>query len=136
LIEAGGRKIRFEIHKLIISTWNGEELPEEWKEPIIVPIYKNGDKRDCSNYRGITLLPTTYKILSNILLSMLTSYEKKLLEIINVDFDATGQLLIIYSAFVKYLRKNWNKMKKNSRKLMIHLGGRFCIIFWLSMLFP
>ena len=25
--------------------------------------------------------------------------------IINVDFDATDQLLIIYSAFVKYLRK-------------------------------
>jgi hypothetical protein len=29
----------------------------------------------------------------------------KLLEIINVDFDATGQLLIIHSAFVKYLEK-------------------------------
>ena len=27
--------------------------------------------------------------------------------IIYVDFDATGQLLIIYSAFVKYLRKKW-----------------------------
>jgi len=25
-----------------------------------------------------------------------------------VNFDATGHLLIIYSAFVKYLRKNWN----------------------------
>ena len=29
----------------------------------------------------------------------------QLFGIINVDFDATGQLLIIYSAFVKYLRK-------------------------------
>ena len=29
--EAGGRKIRYEIHKLIISVWNNEELPEEWK---------------------------------------------------------------------------------------------------------
>ena len=33
--------------------------------------------------------------------------QRKLLVIINVDFDATGQLLIIYSAFVKYLRRNW-----------------------------
>ena len=41
---------------------------EEWKESIIVPIYKKGDKRDCSNYRDISLLPTTYKILSNMLL--------------------------------------------------------------------
>jgi len=32
--------------------------------------------------------------------------QRKLLGIINVDFDATGQLLIIYSAFLKYLRKN------------------------------
>jgi hypothetical protein len=47
-------------------------LPEQWKESIIVPIYKKGDKTDCSNYRGISLLSTTYKILSNILLSKLT----------------------------------------------------------------
>jgi hypothetical protein len=30
LIKAGGRIIRSEIHKLIISIWNKEELPEEW----------------------------------------------------------------------------------------------------------
>ena len=47
-------------------------MPEEWKESITVPIYKKGDKTDCSNYRGISLLPTTCKILSSILLSRLT----------------------------------------------------------------
>jgi len=30
--------------------------------------------------------------------------QKKLLGIINVDFDTTGQLLIIYCAFLKCLR--------------------------------
>jgi hypothetical protein len=29
----------------------------------------------------------------------------KLLGFTSVDFDATGELLIIYSAFIKYLRK-------------------------------
>jgi hypothetical protein len=43
LIKAGGRTIRYEIHKLSLSIWNKEELPEEWKESIIVPIYKKGD---------------------------------------------------------------------------------------------
>jgi hypothetical protein len=38
--------------------------------------------------------------------------QRELLEIIDVDFDATGQLLIIYSALVKYLRKNGNTMKQ------------------------
>jgi len=31
--------------------------------------------------------------------------QRKLLGITNVDFNATGQLLIIYAAFIKYLRK-------------------------------
>ena len=69
MIKAGGRIIRYEIHKLIISIWNKEELSEEWKESIIVPIYKKGDETDCINYRGLSLLPATYKILSNIVLS-------------------------------------------------------------------
>jgi len=64
LIKERGRTIRCEIHKRIICTWNKEELPEEWMESIILPVYKKGDKRFCSNYRGISLLPTTYKILS------------------------------------------------------------------------
>jgi len=38
--------------------------------------------------------------------------QRKLLGIISVDSDATGQLLIIYYAFGKYLRKNGNKMKQ------------------------
>ena len=66
LIEAGGGTICGEIHKLIASIWKKEKLPEEWKESIIVPIHKKGDKTDCNNYRGISLLPTIYKILSNI----------------------------------------------------------------------
>jgi len=117
LIKAGGRTIHYKIHILIISIWNKEELPEEWKESIIVPIYKKGNKTDCSNYRGISLLPTTYKILSNILLSRLTQYTEEIIGIINMDFDATGQLMIIYSAFVKYLRKNGNTMKQRISSL-------------------
>ena len=29
MINSGGRTIRYETHKLIISIWNKEELPEE-----------------------------------------------------------------------------------------------------------
>jgi hypothetical protein len=39
LFKAGGRIIRSEIYKLILSIWNKEELPEQWKESIVVPIY-------------------------------------------------------------------------------------------------
>jgi hypothetical protein len=74
LIQEGGNAQRSEIHKLINCVWNEEELPEQWKESTIVPIYKKGDETDCSNYRGISLLSTSHKILSNIFLSRLTPY--------------------------------------------------------------
>ena len=77
LIKAGSRTIHYEIHKLINSIWNKEDLPKGWKESNIVPIYKKVYKTDCSNYRGTSLLPTLYKIVSNILLTRLTPYAEE-----------------------------------------------------------
>jgi hypothetical protein len=73
LIQAGGETLRSEIDKLIRLIWN-KELPHQWKESIVVPIHKKGDKTECSYYRGISLLSASYKILSNILLARLTPY--------------------------------------------------------------
>jgi hypothetical protein len=79
LIQAGGETLRLEIQKLIKLIWNKEELPHQWKESIVVPTYKKCDKTDCSNYRGISLLSTSHKILSNILLSRLTPYADEII---------------------------------------------------------
>jgi hypothetical protein len=73
LIKAGGEMCS-EISKLICSIWNKEELPQQWKESVVIPTHKKGDKIDCNNYQGISLLSTAYKILSNILLARLTPY--------------------------------------------------------------
>jgi hypothetical protein len=59
LIQAGGETLQHVIHKLINSIWNKKELPHQWKEAIIVPVHKKGDKTECSNYRGILLLSTS-----------------------------------------------------------------------------
>jgi hypothetical protein len=58
LIQAGGEVLLSTIHKLINSVWNKEELPDQWKESIIVQVHKKRDKTDCNNYRGISLLST------------------------------------------------------------------------------
>jgi hypothetical protein len=73
LIKAGGETLRSDIYKLICSIWNKEELPQQWKESITVPI------QDCNNYQGISLLSTAYKILSNIFLARLTLYVNEII---------------------------------------------------------
>jgi len=68
--------------------------------------------------------------------------QRKLLGIIIVGLDITGQLLIVYFSFIKYLRKKWEYNEAvhsylwTSRKPMIHLGGMSCVIFSLSLVSP
>jgi hypothetical protein len=46
VIQAGGEMLLSAIHKLINSVWNKEELPNQWKESIIVAVHKKDDKTD------------------------------------------------------------------------------------------
>jgi len=52
-----------------------------------------------------SLLSTTYKIQSNILQSRLKQYAEEIIGEHHMDFEATGQLMTIHFAFVKYLKK-------------------------------
>jgi len=46
---------------------------------IICPIYEKGEKSECSNYRGISLLNTAYKVLAAVINNRLTTYTEDLL---------------------------------------------------------
>ena len=52
------------MNELIVIIWKKEGLSQE---PFFVPFHNIGDKMDCNNSKGISLLSTSYKILSNIL---------------------------------------------------------------------
>lgn len=49
-------------------------FPEAWKHAIVVPVFKNGDANNVSNYRPISLLPIVSKILEKIISTQLTRY--------------------------------------------------------------
>ena len=54
---------------LFEKIWNAESVPKEWKEGIIISVYKNkGNSRDPSNYRPITLLSVPSKVFTSVLL--------------------------------------------------------------------
>jgi len=112
LIKAGGKTIRYQIHILIISICNKEELPEEWKQSVTVPIYRKGDKTDCSNYRGISLLHSTYKILSNILLSRLTPHGEEIIRDHQCAFQCNRTTTDHILCICQILEKNGNKIKQ------------------------
>ena len=53
--------------------------PQEFKDAMIVTIFKKGDRTQCGNYRGISLLSTAGKVLAKILLARLQQVASKIL---------------------------------------------------------
>jgi len=96
-----------EFHKLITSISKKEKMPEEWKESIIVSIHTKGDKTDCNNYRCVSLLPTTYKILSNILLSRLIPYVKEIIRDHQCGFRSNRSTTDHIFCIRQILEKKW-----------------------------
>lgn len=77
LLKSGGQELWKKIHLLIQTIWKNEKMPRAWNTGILCPIHKKGDKAVCSNYRGICLLNTTYKILSHVVLERLKPYVER-----------------------------------------------------------
>jgi sorting nexin-29 len=67
------------LHQFITKIWITETIPEEWNMSILCLIHKKGDITICSNYREISLLNITYKILSNILFTRLSPYAENVI---------------------------------------------------------
>ena len=59
---------------LFQKSFQSGQLPKEWKEGNIVPIYKKGKKSDPNNYRPVSLTSTVSKIMEAILRDEIVSH--------------------------------------------------------------
>ena len=95
-----------EIQQLIASVWTSKSMPEEWQSCILFPIHKKGDKRDCKNYRGISLLNVIYKIFSNALYKRMEPVAEKILGDYQCGFrrnrSTTDQYFALSQIFEKF----------------------------------
>lgn len=66
-----------EIEKVLTSLFQriilNQRIPTEWKNSVTIPIYKKGNKNDPENYRMITLLNSTSKLLTKIMTTRITN---------------------------------------------------------------
>ncbi|KAK3555030.1 hypothetical protein QTP86_005691 [Hemibagrus guttatus] len=53
--------------RLCNIAWRSGTVPLDWVTGVVVPLFKKGDQRVCSNYRGITLLSLPGKVYSRVL---------------------------------------------------------------------
>ncbi|KAG0724898.1 Transposon TX1 uncharacterized protein [Chionoecetes opilio] len=75
LLKAGGEAMIRGLHAVLIAVWQSGTIPPDWKRGLVVPIWKwKGDRQDCNNYRGITLLSVPGKVLAHLLLTRIRSH--------------------------------------------------------------
>lgn len=73
----GGEHVQRELLAIVQDVWRTERMPERWKQTLLHPIHKKGDKTLCSNYRGIALLDIAYKVFATCIRNRLNPIANK-----------------------------------------------------------
>ncbi len=78
LVKHEGDTVREWMTMICDLAWRQGKVPGEWKKAVIVPLHKSkGNKDECNNYRGISLLSVPGKICGRILTERLMQVTEK-----------------------------------------------------------
>ena len=117
-------------------------MPHDWNNAIICPIYKKGNKLECGNYRGISLLNVAYKIFTNLLAKNIEPYTEQILGDYQCGFrkgrstmDQIFSLRQIIETFYEH-NTHYTTSLLILDKLLITLTGHSFLKLWQSLGYP
>ena len=64
------------LHSICQQIWKTHEWPQDWKSSAFIPIQKEGNAKECSNYRTTALISHASKVMLKILHTRLQQYMK------------------------------------------------------------
>src|SRR3984885_7608136 len=110
MIQAGERCSVEMLHTLCNKIYYEKKCPTDWGKAIIVPIHKKKDRRECSNYRGISLLSIPGKVYTRVLQQRMRRYIEEVIAEEQAGFrtgrGTIDQLFVIRQLAEKYTEKN------------------------------
>jgi len=74
ILKAGGKRMLELVHHLIQHCWLTEVISQEWIDATLVSLFKSGQRDDCGNFRGISLLSVVGKVLARVILDRLLKH--------------------------------------------------------------
>ena len=95
------RTIPLEFHRLPTLIWCEERVPQQGKDAVIAVAHKKGDKMECENYRGMSLVLHAGKVIFKVVARRLSAYceAKGLLPEEQCDFrpdrSTTGMMFMV-----------------------------------------
>jgi hypothetical protein len=77
-----GETAKKDLRELLNDILKRKEIPKEWNTDVIMPMFKKGDPKSCTNYRGITLTSILSKVFTRVI-------EKRLREKLETTMEET-----------------------------------------------
>lgn len=85
-LKFGGDTLMSHLLELCNRALDTGEIPDRWREGLIIPIPKKGNQKKIENYRGITLLSTPLKLYNKMLLNRIEPHVTPLLRVNQAGF--------------------------------------------------
>ena len=64
ILKADAMKV---LHSICQQIWKTQQWPQDWKRSVFIPIPKEGNAKECSNYCTIAFISHTSKVMLQIL---------------------------------------------------------------------
>ena len=74
------------LHSIGQQIWKTQQWPQDWKRSVFIPIPKEGNAKECSNYLTNTLISHTSKVMLKILQARLQQYMNHELAVVQAGF--------------------------------------------------
>ena len=62
------------LHSICQQIWKTQQWPQDWKRSVFIPIPKEGNDKECSNYQKIALISHVSKVMLKILQANLQQF--------------------------------------------------------------
>ena len=79
ILKSGKAALIQPLHQLLCRCWTESHIPQDMRDSKIITIYKKkGNRSDCNNYRGISLLSVVGKVFARVALMRLQTLAERI----------------------------------------------------------
>ena len=100
------------LHSICQQIWKTQQWPQDWKRSVFIPIPKQGNVKEGSNYCTVALIPHASKVMLKILQARLQQYVNRELLDIHTGFRK-GRVTRDQTANICWIIKRARESQKN-----------------------
>ena len=100
------------LHSICQQIWKAQQWPQDWKRSVFIPMPKEGNAKESSNYRTIALISHGSKVMLKILQARLQHYVNHELPEVQAEFRK-GRGTRDQIANICWIIENARKFQKN-----------------------